>query len=86
MHPRPLTTRPRRPEAAIALLLFASTTAGCGHSDPLPPESPDKLKIQLRSSAFDDGAAIPKAFTCDGSDISPPLSGQEFRTLLERSF
>jgi Raf kinase inhibitor-like YbhB/YbcL family protein len=29
--------------------------------------------VQLRSSAFSDGAAIPRHFTCDGQDVSPPL-------------
>jgi Raf kinase inhibitor-like YbhB/YbcL family protein len=62
-----------RPAIVVAVFLFASATAGCGHSDPLPPENPDKLTIRLRSSAFADGAAIPSAFTCDGSDHSPPL-------------
>jgi len=27
----------------------------------------------LKSSAFDDGAEIPRRFTCEGSDTSPPL-------------
>ena len=30
--------------------------------------------MQLRSSAFDDGAAIPRRFTCEGGDVSPPLN------------
>jgi Raf kinase inhibitor-like YbhB/YbcL family protein len=29
--------------------------------------------MRLRSSAFSDGAAIPRRFTCDGEDVSPPL-------------
>jgi Raf kinase inhibitor-like YbhB/YbcL family protein len=29
--------------------------------------------MRLRSSAFADGSAIPRRFTCDGDDISPPL-------------
>jgi Raf kinase inhibitor-like YbhB/YbcL family protein len=29
--------------------------------------------MKLRSSAFPDGAAIPRRFTCEGEDISPPL-------------
>jgi Raf kinase inhibitor-like YbhB/YbcL family protein len=28
----------------------------------------------LRSSAFADGSAIPRRFTCEGEDLSPPLS------------
>src|SRR5262252_2466157 len=30
--------------------------------------------MQFRSSAFDDGAAIPRRFTCEGGDVSPPLN------------
>jgi hypothetical protein len=29
--------------------------------------------MQLRSSAFLDGTTIPRRFTCDGTDLSPPL-------------
>lgn len=29
--------------------------------------------MRLNSSAFADGAAIPRRFTCDGEDLSPPL-------------
>jgi hypothetical protein len=30
--------------------------------------------IELSSSAFADGAAIPQTYTCDGEDVSPPLA------------
>ena len=29
--------------------------------------------MRLRSSAFSDGDAIPRRFTCEGEDLSPPL-------------
>ncbi len=32
--------------------------------------------MQLSSSAFSNGAAIPRRFTCDGEDLSPPLAWQ----------
>ena len=35
-------------------------------------ESPMSLK--LVSSAFEEGGAIPKKYTCEGQDISPPLA------------
>ena len=30
--------------------------------------------MRLSSSAFSDGEAIPRRFTCDGDDVSPPLA------------
>ena len=30
--------------------------------------------MQLSSSAFSNGSAIPRRFTCDGEDLSPPLN------------
>jgi phosphatidylethanolamine-binding protein (PEBP) family uncharacterized protein len=29
--------------------------------------------MQVRSTAFSDGSAIPRCYTCDGEDLSPPL-------------
>jgi Raf kinase inhibitor-like YbhB/YbcL family protein len=31
------------------------------------------VNLQIKSGAFDQGALIPKKYTCDGEDISPPL-------------
>jgi hypothetical protein len=31
------------------------------------------MAIQVTSSAFEEGGMIPKKYTCDGEDISPPL-------------
>lgn len=33
--------------------------------------------MRLTSSAFSDGATIPRRFTCDGEDLSPPLAWTE---------
>ena len=33
--------------------------------------------MRLTSSAFDQGAAIPRLLTCDGQDVSPPLTWSE---------
>nr|WP_237671461.1 YbhB/YbcL family Raf kinase inhibitor-like protein [Desulfomonile tiedjei] len=32
------------------------------------------MNIEIRSTAFEEGAMIPKLYTCDGKDISPALS------------
>ena len=31
------------------------------------------MAIELKSTAFDEGGMIPKLYTCDGRDVSPPL-------------
>jgi Raf kinase inhibitor-like YbhB/YbcL family protein len=56
---------PRRVVAVAAAL----TLGGCGSSGSAshPPQ------LRVRSPAFDPGAAIPRVYTCDGTDISPPL-------------
>ena len=33
-----------------------------------------KMTIEVRSSAFEEGEAIPTRYTCDGLDVSPPLT------------
>lgn len=32
------------------------------------------MALELKSSAFGEGASIPPKYTCDGQDMSPPLS------------
>jgi len=34
---------------------------------------PGDTLMQLRSAGFFDGATVPRRFTCDGEDLSPPL-------------
>ena len=34
----------------------------------------EAMALQIKSSAFEDGATIPKKYTCDGDDRSPALS------------
>ncbi len=33
-----------------------------------------KIQIKVKSTAFEEGGMIPKQYTCDGMDISPPLA------------
>jgi Raf kinase inhibitor-like YbhB/YbcL family protein len=56
-----------------AILLVLSLGAGCGLRDSLPAEDSSRLTIRLTSPAFADGGMIPKTYTCDGRDRSPPL-------------
>lgn len=49
--------------AACAVVL-----AACGASQAQAPQT-----LTVRSTAFAPGGAIPRLYTCDGRDISPPL-------------
>jgi Raf kinase inhibitor-like YbhB/YbcL family protein len=73
MNLRKPATRVIRPETGIAVLLILCMTQGCRRRELPASENSDRLTIELRSSAFADGAAIPRTFTCDASDRSPPL-------------
>jgi len=56
------------------IFLLLVVIAGCGGakkpSEPAPDAPPG---IELTSDAFAAGGAIPKRYTCDGDDTSPPL-------------
>jgi Raf kinase inhibitor-like YbhB/YbcL family protein len=57
-----------------AVLAALSIAAGCGGGDTVKgpaPAAPDRLR--LTSPAFQDRAAIPKRYSCDGARTSPPL-------------
>ena len=34
----------------------------------------EKMEIKITSTAFDEGGMIPRRYTCDGEDVSPPLA------------
>ena len=70
----------------ISLLLFTAflvfVLSGCGPGPsptPVPeaPAPPEKggpeMAFELTSTAFAPGEPIPRKYTCDGEDISPPL-------------
>lgn len=60
--------RPGFAAVLFALAPLAWFPAGAG------AEPGDRAPMRLTSSAFPAGAAIPARFTCDGSDVSPPLA------------
>ena len=65
------------PSAAPLPTPAPSADAGIDHDDasaPKPSAASDAGVFTLASSAFDDGARLPSAFTCRGADDSPPLS------------
>jgi Raf kinase inhibitor-like YbhB/YbcL family protein len=68
-----------RPPSLLAGFALAGLLAGCGFvnagkdTDEVPAvESPAALTVT--SPAFEDGAAIPREFTCKGANTSPPLA------------
>jgi Raf kinase inhibitor-like YbhB/YbcL family protein len=65
-----------RPTGVALALALAAVAAGCGGggdkpSKPLPEAAP---AVGIASGAFDNGATIPKRFTCSGAGVSPPLT------------
>lgn len=59
---------------AAALLLFGAQLCPARGGDSENPETAGGGSMILQSSAFEEGGAIPPRFTCDGADVSPPLS------------
>jgi hypothetical protein len=68
--------------ATVAAVLAAAVAAGCGNNDtPAGPAGKGRRKkgaapmsIELTSSAFEHGRPIPRRYTADGEDVSPPLA------------
>jgi Raf kinase inhibitor-like YbhB/YbcL family protein len=57
-----------------AIFLVLSFSPGCGdRGAALPAVNPAAPTIRLTSAAFTEGGMIPREFTCDGADRSPPL-------------
>src|SRR5438309_11717707 len=46
-----------------------ATTPAEKHSEP----GSEKMSIKITSTAFADGEMMPKQYTCDGANVSPPL-------------
>ena len=59
------------------MVLLAFVFAACGKTEK-PLQKAEKgateMAMVITSTAFTDGAAIPKKYTCDGQDASPPLA------------
>jgi Raf kinase inhibitor-like YbhB/YbcL family protein len=59
----------------VPALLLCAVAAGCaGGSADHPAAEEVPASIDVHSSAFDAGGPIPRRFTCDGEEVSPPLS------------
>jgi Raf kinase inhibitor-like YbhB/YbcL family protein len=56
---------------SLSLLLLA----GCQSKLPSTPTPMEGMvEFRVSSEAFDEGDIIPQKYTCDGADLSPPLS------------
>jgi hypothetical protein len=62
---------PQRRRAALPLLaaLAALALAAVG-----APEEEAAMALEIRSPRFRDGGEIPREYTCEGRDVSPPLA------------
>lgn len=75
----------RRPSfrlAGFAVVLLLGLPLGCTLSDAnraIPPQLSQQAltTMKLESTAFTSNQLIPSTYTCDGKDISPPLSWSE---------
>jgi Raf kinase inhibitor-like YbhB/YbcL family protein len=56
----------------VELLLSSCSSTGTDLSSPLPNKN-----MKIESVAFTNNSTIPSQYTCDGSNISPPLSWDE---------
>jgi len=56
--------------AALGVLVFASQ---CRQGTNPVNQGGEKVTIIISSSAFNQGGLIPSRYTCDGTDMSPPL-------------
>lgn len=65
-------TDPLRALGVVASVLLIAACSGGGSSD-TPEPSVEQQSITVRSASFEDGAAIPVEFSCDGSNTSPAL-------------
>src|SRR3989442_444678 len=69
-----------RSRSLMPVVLVSLALIGCANRTPPATQpsgtnsaKPDKAEIKLTSVAFKDGEPIPRAYTCDGVNISPPL-------------
>jgi Raf kinase inhibitor-like YbhB/YbcL family protein len=57
----------------LFVLFILLGIAGC-RTSPETVEGGNVATLQVTSSAFSEGASIPRKYTCDGENVSPPLS------------
>ena len=67
-----------RKTAAISLAIFATglfyTLGSSTSAEVSAQKGGETMAFTINSTAFKEGGTIPKQYTCDGTDVSPPLS------------
>jgi Raf kinase inhibitor-like YbhB/YbcL family protein len=58
---------------SVLMFVLPGLCAGCQQSSHEDPQGDAPMTIEVTSSAFQSGATIPKDYTADGADRSPPL-------------
>lgn len=62
-------------EIGFALVILLVLFSGCFQGETTPRDEPvGAAQMSVQSAAFQQGQAIPRRYTCDGEDLSPPLS------------
>jgi Raf kinase inhibitor-like YbhB/YbcL family protein len=60
---------------ALAVTITSGAASACAPAPASSEEAtPMKNEMTLESHAFAEGEAIPRKYTCEGEDVSPPLS------------
>jgi Raf kinase inhibitor-like YbhB/YbcL family protein len=67
----------KRSTLLILACLSVCVCVGCNQSPKEMQTGEAPMSIELTSTAFQPGAAIPKQYTGDGADLSPPLRWSE---------
>lgn len=62
---------------SFPMLAFVCFCLGCRQASNETPQRGSVMSIEVTSTAFQPGAVIPKQFTGDGTDKSPPLRWSE---------
>ena len=66
------------PRFALGILMILALLSGCQNGQPeRQVQAGTGIALQIRSDAFEADGTIPQRYTCDGEDLSPPLSWSE---------
>jgi hypothetical protein len=64
----------------VTSLALINALAGCSTKNHDFPQGETEMSIQITSSAFKEGDRIPRLYTCDDKNFSPPLAWSDIPT------